>query len=109
MICAPANAPTNITIILTIIDIPTPRTEITEPAIVPSSTSAADWAIMEQGTRMLEIFPERNPIYVPGMPKIGKYEIGSTNQNTAEKPSMVAKDECTTALIGGIAFQNTAK
>ena len=39
---------------------PIPMVEMMEPCSDPSSTPAETWAILAQGTRMLEIFPERN-------------------------------------------------
>ena len=56
----PAMTPTERMMMLMIMETPIPMVEMMEPCSDPSSTPAETWAILAQGTRMLEIFPERN-------------------------------------------------
>ena len=60
IIAFPAIAPIVRITIFTMIDTAIPMVDTTEPLSLPISTPAASCATEEHGTRMLDVFPERN-------------------------------------------------
>jgi len=79
----PTITPTTSKIILTKTEAPTPIVDITEPSSDPTSVFVALRAAAAQGILRLLIFPDKKEKYVPGIPSIGKKEIGSMNHHTA--------------------------
>ena len=76
----PTITPTTSIIIFTKTDAETPIVDIIEPSSVPTLVSVALRAAAAQGILRLLILPDKKEIYVPGIPNIGKNDIGSINR-----------------------------